>query len=97
MRQARAVARQRAWAAGAAPGQATDPDSWLTMDVYASVVPRHSDKENAAATWNMTYGFHPLIGHAGSAGDLMTEMLAVMCPRSSGGHITDRLAAVHLT
>ena len=52
---ARAAARAAAWAAGAAP-QAGQP---LVLDVDASISLDHSDnKENAAATWKRTYGFH---------------------------------------
>ena len=58
IRGARAYARQRAWAAGAAP----DHDGWLHLDVDATITVDHSDnKENAAATWKKTFGFHPLL------------------------------------
>ncbi len=53
---ARAAAREIAWAAGAAPpvGQALVLDATICLD--------YSDaKENAAATWKHTYGFHPLL------------------------------------
>jgi hypothetical protein len=54
---ARAIARRRVWAAGAAP----DPDSELRLDVDATITIAHSEKENAAGTWKKTYGFHPLL------------------------------------
>jgi hypothetical protein len=58
VRAARAHARARAWAAGAAP----DHDGWLHLDVDATICVDHSDnKENAAATWKKTFGFHPLL------------------------------------
>ncbi|MBO0884952.1 MAG: IS1380 family transposase [Mycobacterium sp.] len=58
IRAARAHARERAWAAGAAP----DHDGWLHLDVDATITVDHSDnKENAAATWKKTFGFHPLL------------------------------------
>ncbi len=58
IRAARAHARERAWAAGAAPVQ----DGWLHLDVDATICLDHSDnKENAAATWKKTFGFHPLL------------------------------------
>ena len=58
IRAARAHARQQAWAAGAAP----DHDGWLHLDVDATITIDHSDnKENAAATWKKTFGFHPLL------------------------------------
>jgi hypothetical protein len=58
IRAARAHARARAWAAGAAP----DHQGWLHLDVDATITIDHSDnKENAAATWKHTFGFHPLL------------------------------------
>lgn len=58
IRSARAHARARAWAAGAAP----DHQEWLHLDVDATITIDHSDnKENAAATWKKTFGFHPLL------------------------------------
>jgi hypothetical protein len=58
IRAARAHAREQAWAAGAAP----DHDGWLRLDVDATITIDHSDnKENAAATWKKTYGYHPLL------------------------------------
>jgi Transposase DDE domain group 1 len=58
IRAARAYARERAWAAGAAP----DHDGWLHLDVDATITIDHSDnKENAAATWKHTFGMHPLL------------------------------------
>ncbi|MFZ1174972.1 MAG: IS1380 family transposase [Mycobacterium sp.] len=58
IRAARAHARARAWAAGAAP----DHQGWLHLDVDATITIDHSDnKENAAATWKKTFGFHPLL------------------------------------
>ncbi|MBS4730157.1 IS1380 family transposase [Mycobacterium sp. SM1] len=58
IRAARAHAREQAWAAGAAP----DREGWLHLDVDATICVEHSDnKENAAATWKKTFGFHPLL------------------------------------
>lgn len=58
VRSARAHARAAAWAAGAAPAH----DGWLHLDVDATICVDHSDnKENAAATWKKTFGFHPLL------------------------------------
>lgn len=55
---ARAAARERAWAAGAAP----DLTGVLHIDVDATITISHSEeKENAAKTWKRTFGFHPLL------------------------------------
>ncbi|HEX7266991.1 MAG TPA: IS1380 family transposase, partial [Streptosporangiaceae bacterium] len=57
VRAARAAARERAWQAGAAPG----PGGELRIDFDATISIAHSEKQNAAATWKKTYGFHPLL------------------------------------
>jgi len=58
IRAARAHARARAWAARAAPAR----DGWLHIDVDATITVDHSDnKQNAAATWKHTFGFHSLL------------------------------------
>lgn len=58
VRAARAHARAAAWAGGAAP----DRGGWLHIDVDATITIDHSDaKENAAATWKKTFGYHPLL------------------------------------
>jgi hypothetical protein len=54
---ARANARARAWAAGAGP----DLSAELRLDFDATITIAHSEKENAAATWKHTFGFHPLL------------------------------------
>jgi Transposase DDE domain group 1 len=33
---------------------------WLVIDLDATLITAHSDKEGAAATWKKGYGFHPL-------------------------------------
>jgi hypothetical protein len=57
VRAARAAARAEAWAAGAGP----DPEEELVLDFDATITIAHSEKENAAATWKRTFGFHPLL------------------------------------
>lgn len=57
VRAARAGARAAAWAAGAGP----DLTTGLALDFDATITIAHSEKENAAATWKHTFGFHPLL------------------------------------
>lgn len=57
VRDARASAREAAWAAGAGPDLAGE----LRLDFDATITIAHSEKENAAATWKRTFGFHPLL------------------------------------
>lgn len=57
VRQARAQAREVAWAGGGGP----DLNEELMLDFDATITIAHSDKENAAPTWKRTYGYHPLL------------------------------------
>lgn len=57
VRQARAKAREVAWAAGAGP----DLSKELRLDFDATITIAHSDKEDATPTWKHTYGYHPLL------------------------------------
>lgn len=57
IRAGRAKARERAWVAGAGPELSEEQ----CLDVDATIVIAHSDKELAAPTWKHTYGFHPIV------------------------------------
>jgi len=57
VRVGRSAARESAWAAGAGP----DLTQELCLDFDATITVAHSEKENAAATWKKTFGFHPLL------------------------------------
>ena len=63
---ARAAARGRAWAAAGseAPDHGVDADGPLVLDVDATLVTSHSDKELARPTFKGGYGFHPLLAFA---------------------------------
>jgi hypothetical protein len=54
IRQARAVARGRAWKAGAAPGR-------VILDFDATPISIHSEKERAAGHYKGGFGFNPLL------------------------------------
>ena len=57
LREGRAKARAKAWAAGGGP----DLDEELCLDIDATIVVAHSDKETAQPTWKKSFGFHPLL------------------------------------
>ena len=59
---ARAQARARVWKlAGAhSPAHRANVAEPLTIDVDATLVTAHSDKENAKPTFKKGYGFHPV-------------------------------------
>ncbi|EUA06120.1 transposase of ISAar10, IS1380 family [Mycobacterium kansasii 732] len=69
---ARAAARAAAWAAAgqASPGHGIDADHPLIIDLDATLVTAHSEKEKAAPTFKRGFGFHPLCAFVdhGSAG-----------------------------
>jgi hypothetical protein len=91
IRAARAHARQHAWAAGAAPTH----DGWLHLDVDATITIDHSDnKQNAAATWKKTFGFHPLLVFLDRPGIAGGEALAGLLRKGNAGSNT---AADHIT
>src|SRR5215218_387828 len=57
LRAARAAARARVWQLRApVPGQGP-----VIIDLDATIVLAHSEKEGATPTWKRTFGFHPLL------------------------------------
>jgi hypothetical protein len=74
VRQARAVARGRAWKAGAAPGR-------VIVDFDATPISIHSEKELAAGHYKGGFGFNPLLASLGR------EVLAgVLRPGNAGAN-----------
>jgi hypothetical protein len=92
IRAARSAAREQAWdlAGQAAPG--TDGEL-ITIDVDATIVIAHSEKEQAAPTWKKTFGFHPLTAFADHGPDGGGEPLAIMLRPGNAGSNT---AADHI-
>ena len=97
IRAARAAARERAWAlAGdAAPG--TD-GGLVPVDIDATIVTAHSEKEQAAPTWKKTFGFHPLTAFADHGREGSGEPLAIVLRPGNAGSNTaaDHIAATRL-
>jgi hypothetical protein len=90
MRQARATARAKAWAAGAAPDLALP----LTIDIDATIVTAHSEKTDATPTWKKTFGFHPLMAFLDRPEVSGGEALAgILRPGNAGSNT----AADHIT
>jgi len=82
---ARKSARQAVWAAGGAPAAVTEPGSGpLCVDIDATLVTAHSEKESAAATYKRGFGFHPLLAWL-DRGDGIGEALAgILRPGNAG-------------
>src|SRR4029077_14280488 len=98
VRSARAAARERAWAlAGdAAPGAG---GGLVTVDLDATIVIAHSEKQQAAPTWKKTFGFHPLTAFADHGADGNGEPLAIVLRPGGAGSNTaaDHIEAARLS
>ena|SRR6266566_2671638 len=96
IRAARAAARQKAWAlaGAAAPGAGGQ----VIVDLDATIVISHSDKEQARPTWKKTYGFHPMTAFADHGPDGSGEPLAIMLRPGNAGSDTaaDHIEAARL-
>jgi hypothetical protein len=97
IRAARASARERAWAlAGdAAPGADGGP---VIIDLDATIVIAHSEKEQAAPTWKKTFGHHPMTAWADHGADGNGEPLAIVLRPGNAGSNTaaDHIEAARL-
>ena len=97
IRAARAAARERAWAlAGdAAPGA---DGGLITVDIDATIVTAHSEKQQAAPTWKKTFGFHPLTAFVDHGPTGSGEPLAIMLRPGNAGSNTaaDHIAVTRL-
>ena len=97
VRAARAAARERAWAlAGdAAPGAG---GGLVTVDLDATIVIAHSEKQEAAPTWKKTFGFHPLTAFADHGASGNGEPLAIVLRAGSAGSntVADHIEAARL-
>jgi hypothetical protein len=68
IRAARAATRARVWDAGARPGS-------ITLDIDATLVTAHSDKDRAAGTYKHGYGFHPICCYLDETGEALAAIL----------------------
>src|SRR5580704_2345203 len=98
IRAARAAARERAWAlAGdAAPGAG---GGLVTIDLDATIVIAHSEKEQAAPTWKKTFGFHPMTAWAdhGEAGNGESLAIAVRAGNAGSNTAADHIEAARMS
>jgi hypothetical protein len=97
LRQARAVARERAWLARAELGQVLPAARaggrvlpGLVIDIDASLVTCHSEKESAAATFKGGFGYHPVLAFLDNTGEALAGLLR---PGNAGSNT----AADHIT
>jgi Transposase DDE domain group 1 len=84
IRAARADARARVWQVAGTPRQ----DGLVVLDLDATLVIAHSDKEWAAKTWKKTFGFHPLLGYIDHGDGGTGEPVAGLLRRGNAGSNT---------
>jgi hypothetical protein len=65
---ARVAARARAWAAGAEPAE-------IVIDIDATLVDSHSEKEDARPTYKRGFGFYPLLAYLDETGEALAGLL----------------------
>ena len=68
LRGAHALARARAWELTGAPER-------LTIDLDATLIGSHSEKEGAAGNFKGGYGFHPMLAYADEGGEALAGEL----------------------
>ncbi len=93
---ARHEARATAWArAGAhAPDAAASPGDPVVIDLDATLLTAHSEKEHARPTWKKGFGFHPLCAFVDHGPAGTGEMVAIrLRPGNAGSNTaTDHIA-----
>lgn len=80
---ARAAARELAWAQHAETRGAPFPVAWaagrdlpgLVIDLDASIVLCHSEKEQAAPTYKASFGYHPMLAFLDNTGEFLAGRL----------------------
>jgi len=95
---ARAQARAQVWAlaGGHAPDTGADVAHPLVIDVDATLVTAHSEKEHAAPTFKRGFGFHPLWAFIDHGPEGTGEPLAVLLrPGNAGSNTaTDHIGVI---
>ncbi|QQS01539.1 MAG: transposase [Austwickia sp.] len=93
---ARTAARAHVWtlAGRHAPNQQMSASHALVIDLDATLITAHSDKEAAAATFKKTFGFHPLCAFADHGPHGTGESLAMLLRPGNAGSNT---ATDHVT
>jgi Transposase DDE domain group 1 len=76
IRGARAKALAKAWDAGGRPEE-------LVLDIDASLLTAHSEKEGAAGNYKGGFGFHPLLCYLAETGE---PLAAILRPGNAAGH-----------
>lgn len=88
--QARARAREQVWelAGDRAPDHGASAEAPLVIDLDATLVTSHSDKEQARPTFKKGYGFHPLLAFVDHGPDGTGEPVAALLRAGNAGSNT---------
>jgi DDE family transposase len=84
IRAARAEARARAWRRGARPRR-------VVIDLDATLIVAHSDKDGAAGNYKGTFGFHPMLAYLDGVEDALAGVLR---PGNAGANCAEDQIAV---
>jgi DDE family transposase len=85
LRKARARARERAWQLGAAPER-------IVLDLDATLICSHSDKQEAAGNYKGGFGFHPMLCYLDGSEEALAGILR---PGNAGANTaSDQVEAV---
>src|SRR5207244_3383172 len=84
IRDARRAVREGAWQQGAPPDR-------IVIDVDASLVTSHSEKEGAEPTWKRGFGFHPLLAFLAGSQEALAGLLR---PGNAGSNTAADLLVV---
>lgn len=97
LRAARATARARVQDLTGGPGAGSD-EAEVVVDVDATLVDAHSEKESAAPTYKRGFGFHPLLAYLDHGPGGTGEALAGINRRgnANAGTAADHLAILEL-
>ena len=79
LRAAHGVARSRAWKLTGAPAR-------VDIDLDATLITSHSEKEGAAGTFKGGFGFHPLLAYCDQTGEALGGELR---PGNAGANTAD--------
>jgi Transposase DDE domain group 1 len=79
VRAARAAARARVWDAGARPES-------ITLNIDATLVAAHAEKELAAGNYKHGYGFHPICCYLDETGEALA---AILRPGNAGSNTAE--------
>lgn len=92
---ARRAARERVWSLAGehSPLAGASAEAPLIIDLDATLLTSHSEKEQAAATFKRGFGFHPLLAFADHGTDGTGELLAFLLRPGNAGSNT---AADHI-